>query len=203
MKPGNAQSQAKVADGKLKYASEESKARKLRPSATAAHTHSLPGKIRRHGLEDPSLTRTLHSGGGLGDDAGNQRSTEGPTWMSKWATAVRVLGPSKDPQDFAYMIRQLAKGFHCPEEVKDSFVKPVSQMTREQVEATCKALLATRRIMARVLKECGGDPAAGQDKLWVDALSAMLLPETVRVTKEHDGSQCRTLSSEGATARWL
>ena len=117
-----------------------------------------------------------------------QRSTEGPTWMSKWATAVRVLGPSKDPQDFAYMIRQLAKGFHCPEEVKDSFVKPVSQMTREQVEATCKALLATRRIMARVVKECGGDPAAGQDKLWVDALSAMLLPETVRVTKEHDGS---------------
>ena len=67
-----------MADGKLKYASEESKARKLRPSATAAQTHSLPGKIRRHGLEDPSLTRTLHSGGGLGDDAGNAAVDRGP-----------------------------------------------------------------------------------------------------------------------------
>ncbi|CAE6915578.1 Cacna2d3 [Symbiodinium sp. CCMP2592] len=143
--------QAKVADGKLRYASEESKA---------------------------GVWETMRE---------MQRSTEGPTWMSKWATAVRVLGPSKDPQDFAYMIRQLAKGFHCPEEVKDSFVKPVGQMTRDQVESTCKALLATRRIMARVAKECGGDPAAGQDKSWTDALSKMLLPDAVPVTKV-DGS---------------
>ena len=49
-----------------------------------------------------------------------QRSADGPTWMARWSTAVRVLGPAKDTGDFGWMMRQMARGFHFEQELSSS-----------------------------------------------------------------------------------
>ncbi|CAE7218467.1 unnamed protein product [Symbiodinium sp. CCMP2592] len=157
--------QAKVADGKLKFASEESKVRssdmvskllRLRERATEASTWELLREM--------------------------QRGPSGVTWAGRWSSAVRLLGPSRDKVDFEWLIKQLARAFGN-EFFDKKFDRSVAEMTKESVETTCKALLATRRLMARLVKECS---APGQSRKWLDSLAGMLSPERIHVSTATD-----------------
>ncbi|CAE7241431.1 Cacna2d3 [Symbiodinium sp. CCMP2592] len=113
-----------------------------------------------------------------------QRGPSGVTWAGRWSSAVRLLGPSRDKVDFEWLIKQLARAFGN-EFFDKKFDRSVAEMTKESVETTCKALLATRRLMARLVKECS---APGQSRKWLDSLAGMLSPERIHVSTATDVS---------------